>query len=106
MSTNSFGAKATLTVGGRDHEIYRLDALQSKYDVARLPYSLKVLLENLLRNEDGESIRAHDIEALATWDAKAEPSSEIAFTPARVLMQDFTGVPAVVDLAAMRDAIV
>jgi aconitate hydratase len=106
MSTNSFGAKSTLAVGGRDHEIFRLDALQSKYDVARLPYSLKVLLENLLRNEDGEAIRARDIEALATWDAKAEPSEEIAFTPARVLMQDFTGVPAVVDLAAMRDAIV
>jgi aconitate hydratase len=101
---NSFDAKATLTVGGRDYEIYRLDALQAKYDVARLPFSLKVLLENLLRNEDGESIRAQDIEALARWDAKAEPASEIAFTPARVIMQDFTGVPAVVDLAAMRDA--
>jgi len=101
---NSFDAKATLTVGGREYEIYRLDALQAKYDVARLPFSLKVLLENLLRNEDGESIRAQDIEALAQWDAKAEPASEIAFTPARVIMQDFTGVPAVVDLAAMRDA--
>jgi aconitate hydratase len=106
MSTNSFDAQATLTVGERSFEIFRLDALQSKYDVARLPYSLKVLLENLLRNEDGETIRAQDIEALAKWDAKAEPSEEIAFTPARVLMQDFTGVPAVVDLAAMRDAIV
>jgi aconitate hydratase len=78
--------------------------LQSKYDVARLPFSLKILLENLLRNEDGESIRAQDIEALAKWNAAAQPSDEIAFTPARVLMQDFTGVPAVVDLAAMRDA--
>lgn len=106
MSTNSFDAKGTLDVGGRSYEIYRLDALESKYDVARLPFSLKVLLENLLRNEDGETIDAQDIEALATWDAKAEPSEEIAFTPARVLMQDFTGVPAVVDLAAMRDAIV
>jgi aconitate hydratase len=104
MSTNSFDAKATLEVGDRSLEIYRLDALQSKFDVARLPYSLKILLENLLRNEDGESIRAEDIEALATWDAKAEPSKEISFTPARVLMQDFTGVPAIVDLAAMRDA--
>src|SRR6202030_1405742 len=72
--------------------------------VARLPFSLKILLENLLRNEDGESITAHDIEALASWDAKAQPSDEIAFTPARVVMQDFTGVPAIVDLAAMRDA--
>ncbi len=101
---DSFGARADLTVGDRTFEIYRLDALQSKFDVARLPFSLKILLENLLRNEDGESIRAKDVEALASWDAKAEPSKEIAFTPARVVMQDFTGVPAVVDLAAMRDA--
>src|ERR1039457_5034953 len=104
MSANSFDAKATLSVGDREYEIYRLDALQAKFDVARLPFSLKVLLENLLRNEDGDSIRAQDIEALATWDAKDTPSKEIAFTPARVVMQDFTGVPAVVDLAAMRDA--
>src|SRR5437764_36566 len=101
---NSFGAKATLTVGQRSFEIFRLDALQAKYDVARLPFSLKVLLENLLRGEDGETVRAEDIDALATWDANAEPSKEIAFMPARVLMQDFTGVPAIVDLAAMRDA--
>ncbi len=104
MSANSFDAQAMLAVGDRSFEFFRLDALQSRFDVARLPFSLKVLLENLLRNEDGETIRADDIEALATWDAKAEPSKEIAFTPARVLMQDFTGVPAVVDLAAMRDA--
>ncbi|HET9719494.1 MAG TPA: aconitate hydratase, partial [Solirubrobacteraceae bacterium] len=104
MSTNSFDAKAPLEVGGRSYDIFRLDALQSAYDVARLPFSLKVLLENLLRNEDGDSIRAQDIEALARWNAKDEPSQEIAFTPARVVMQDFTGVPAVVDLAAMRDA--
>jgi aconitate hydratase len=104
LTPNSFDAKATLTVGDREYEIFRLDALQEKYDIARLPFSLKVLLENLLRNEDGESIRAQDIEALATWDAGAEPSTEISFTPARVIMQDFTGVPAVVDLAAMRDA--
>ena len=104
MTPNTFDAKATLTVGERSYEIFRLDALQAKYDIARLPFSLKVLLENLLRNEDGESIRAQDIEALARWDAGAEPSTEISFTPARVLMQDFTGVPAVVDLAAMRDA--
>ncbi len=105
MTPNSFGAKATLQVGERSYEVFRLDALQARYDVARLPFSLKILLENLLRNEDGEAIRAQDIEALATWNAREEPSKEIAFTPARVIMQDFTGVPAVVDLAAMRDAI-
>ncbi len=104
MTENSFDARATLGVGGREYVIYRLDALQSRFDVARLPFSLKVLLENLLRTEDGVGVRAQDIEALATWVATDEPSDEIAFTPARVLMQDFTGVPAVVDLAAMRDA--
>jgi aconitate hydratase len=104
MSENSFGARATLTVSGRELEIYRLDALQSSYDVARLPFSLKVLLENLLRTEGSGAVSAEDVEALASWDARAQPSKEIAFTPARVLMQDFTGVPAVVDLAAMRDA--
>src|SRR4051794_18352493 len=104
MSDNSFDARATLRVGDRELEIYRLDALQSKFDVARLPFSLKVLLENLLRTEGNGSVDREDIEALASWDAKADPSQEIAFTPARVLMQDFTGVPAVVDLAAMRDA--
>jgi aconitate hydratase len=101
---NSFGARATLEVAGREYEIFRLDALQQRFDVARLPFSLKVLLENLLRTEGNGSVSAADIEALASWDAKAQPSKEIAFTPARVLMQDFTGVPAVVDLAAMRDA--
>ncbi|MFL5955870.1 MAG: aconitase family protein, partial [Solirubrobacterales bacterium] len=104
MSDNSFDARATLRAGGREVEIYRLDALQASFDVARLPFSLKVLLENLLRHEDGVAVRSDDIEALAAWDHAAEPSREIAFTPARVLMQDFTGVPAVVDLAAMRDA--
>ncbi len=104
MSENSFGARDTLEVAGRRHEIFRLDALQQRFDVARLPFSLKVLLENLLRTEGNGSVTAADIEALAGWDARAEPSKEIAFTPARVLMQDFTGVPAVVDLAAMRDA--
>ena len=104
MSSDSFGARSTLEVSGRDFEIYRLDALQQRFDVARLPYSLKVLLENVLRLEDGVSARAGDVEAIASWDAAAEPSAEIPFQPARVLMQDFTGVPAVVDLAAMRDA--
>ncbi|HKV96796.1 MAG TPA: aconitate hydratase AcnA [Gammaproteobacteria bacterium] len=101
---DSFKSRATLSVGGKNYEIFRLDALEKKYQVSRLPYSLKVLLEMLLRLEDGVSVKAADIEALASWDPKAEPSKEIAFTPARVLMQDFTGVPAVVDLAAMRDA--
>jgi aconitate hydratase len=104
MTQNSFDARSTLRVGDREYEIFRVDALQAKYDVARLPYSLTVLLENLLRNEDGDGVTREQIEALAAWDAKAEPSAEIAFTPARVVMQDFTGVPAVVDLAAMRDA--
>ncbi len=105
MSTsNSFGAKSSLTVSGREYEIYRLDALQEKYDVARLPYPIKVLLENVLRLEDGVTVTAADVEAIASWDAAAEPSVEIPYQPARVLMQDFTGVPAVVDLAAMRDA--
>jgi aconitate hydratase len=104
VSSDSFGARAELEVSGRRFEIHRLDALQQKFDVARLPYSLKVLLENALRLEDGTSVTSEDVEAIATWDAKAEPSVEIPFQPARVLMQDFTGVPAVVDLAAMRDA--
>jgi aconitate hydratase len=105
LSENSFNARDTLNVGGRSLEIFRLAALQAEYDIARLPFSLKVLLENLLRHEDGETVRRQDIEALARWDAGAEPSEEISFMPARVLMQDFTGVPAIVDLAAMRDAI-
>ena len=101
---DSFRARSTLSTGGSDHEIFRLDALQSRFDVARLPYTLRILLENLLRREDGETVTATDVEAVATWNATAEPSSEITFAPARVLLQDFTGVPAVVDLAAMRDA--
>ena len=104
MSSDSFGARAELEVSGRRFEIHRLDALQEKFDTARLPYSLKVLLENALRLEDGTSNSTDDVEAIASWDAKADPSVEIPFQPARVLMQDFTGVPAVVDLAAMRDA--
>jgi aconitate hydratase len=101
---DSFDSRGTLKVGDRELEIFRLQALQSRFDVARLPFSLKILLENLLRTEGNGAVDAADIEALATWDAKADPSKEIAFTPARVVMQDFTGVPAVVDLAAMRDA--
>ena len=101
---DSFGAKSTLDVAGTSHEIFKLDALQSEFDVARLPYSLKVLLENLLRNEDGESVTRETIESVAKWSASDEPSHEIAYSPSRVLMQDFTGVPAIVDLAAMRDA--
>jgi aconitate hydratase len=101
---DTFGARSTLSVGGTDHEIFSLGALQSRFDVARLPYTLRILLENLLRREDGETVTAADVEALAGWDATAEPSREITFAPARVLLQDFTGVPAVVDLAAMRDA--
>jgi aconitate hydratase len=104
VSTDSFNARDTLKVSGTEYEIHRLDALQSSYDVARLPYSIKVLLENALRLEDGESVTKDHIETIAGWDAKAEPSEEIPFQPARVLMQDFTGVPALVDLAAMRDA--
>src|SRR3954462_13905173 len=101
MSQNSFDARASLSVGGRDLTIYRLDAVEGS---ARLPYSLKVLLENLLRNEDGHNVTADQVRALAAWKADAEPETEIQFTPARVIMQDFTGVPCVVDLAAMREA--
>ena len=97
--TDPFAARSTLRVGGGEHEIFRLDALQDRFDVERLPYTLKILLENALRTGD-----ERDVEAVAGWDAHADPSQEIAFTPARVLLQDFTGVPAIVDLAAMRDA--
>jgi aconitate hydratase len=102
---NSFGSKGQLTAGGRSWEIFRLATLEQRgLAVARLPYSLRILLENLLRREDGRTVRAEEIEALARWDPRKTPDDEIAFMPARVLMQDFTGVPAVVDLAAMRDA--
>jgi aconitate hydratase len=101
---NSFDARSQLTVGDRSFEIFRLDALQAKFDVARLPFALKVLLENLLRYEDDQTVTRDDVEALARWVPTDEPSREISYMPARVLMQDFTGVPAVVDLAAMRDA--
>ena len=105
MSKNSFGSQATLQVGPDSYTIYRLDAVYKQHpEAAKLPFSLKILLENLLRTEDGVSVDADDIKAIATWQATAEPSQEIAFTPSRVLLQDFTGVPCVVDLAAMRDA--
>jgi aconitate hydratase len=103
--TDSMKTRATLDVGGRHYDYYRLPAIQG-HDLGRLPYSLKILLENLLRFEDGVNVTRADIEALLQWDPKAAPSHEIAFTPARVIMQDFTGVPCVVDLAAMREAIV
>ncbi|MEP6815204.1 MAG: aconitase family protein, partial [Marmoricola sp.] len=104
-SADSFGAKCTLDVNGKSYEIYRLSSVVGDgLDVESLPFSLKVLLENLLRTEDGGDITANDILALAGWDADAEPDKEIQFTPARVIMQDFTGVPCVVDLATMREA--
>ncbi len=104
-SADSFGAKGTLDVGDTSYQIYRLSAVEGDgLDVDSLPFSLKVLLENLLRTEDGADITADDIRALAGWDADAEPDKEIQFTPARVIMQDFTGVPCVVDLATMREA--
>ena len=105
MTTDSFGGRGSFTAGGRTWEIFRLSALErAGFPLARLPFSLRVLLENLLRREDGAVVRREDVEAVAGWDPAAEPSHEIAFMPARVLLQDFTGVPAVVDLAAMRDA--
>ncbi|MEJ2187620.1 MAG: aconitase family protein, partial [Gemmatimonadota bacterium] len=103
--TDHFGSRSTLRIDDRDYEIYRLDALEKRgLNVSRLPYSLRILLENLLRHQDASADAEGDVEALANWDPHAAPSREIAFTPARVLLQDFTGVPAVVDLAAMRDA--
>src|SRR6202011_3468203 len=101
-SVNSFGARDTLTVGENTYQIYRLDAVPG---TEKLPYSLKVLAENLLRTEDGANIAKDHIQAIANWDAKAQPSIEIQYTPARVVMQDFTGVPCIVDLATMREAI-
>ncbi|HXG77542.1 MAG TPA: aconitate hydratase [Gaiellaceae bacterium] len=101
---DSFGARGRLRTGGRELEIFRLEPLQARFDVLRLPYTLRILLENVLRHEDGVSVTGEDVEAVAGWVAAEEPSREISFTPSRVLLQDFTGVPAVVDLAAMRDA--
>jgi aconitate hydratase len=102
---DSFGSRSTLRVSGHDYEIYRIDALDKQgISTKHLPFSLRILLENLLRTEDGRSVTQEDVRALAAWNSKSKPDKEIAFTPSRVLMQDFTGVPAVVDLAAMRDA--
>ena len=106
ISRDSFGALSSLEIEGEQYRYYSLPALERKGlgEVSRLPFSLRILLENLLRHEDGESVTARDIEALVKWDPQAEPSQEIAFSPARVVLQDFTGVPSVVDLAAMREA--
>ena len=105
MSSNSFGARATFKVGNKEYELYRLDALDKQgISTRHLPFSLRILLENLLRTEDGRNVTKEEIRALAAWNKNSRPEKEIAFTPSRVLLQDFTGVPAVVDLAAMRDA--
>jgi len=105
MSVNSFNSRSSFKVGKKEYEIYRLDALdQQGISTAHLPFSLRILLENLLRTEDGRNVKKEDVQALARWNSKSKPDKEIAFTPSRVLLQDFTGVPCVVDLAAMRDA--
>lgn len=102
MSKNSFGSKSSLNLSGKSYEIFDIARLPGSEN---LPFSLKILLENLLRTEDGANITADQINALAQWDPKSEPDTEIQFTPARVIMQDFTGVPCIVDLATMREAI-
>ena len=105
MSVNSFNSRSTLKVGNKEYEIFRLDALDKQgISTAHLPFSLRILLENLLRTEDGRNVTKDEVRALASWNSKSKPDKEIAFTPSRVLLQDFTGVPCVVDLAAMRDA--
>ena len=106
-SVNTFGTQTPLKVGAHEVQVYSLTALEASGfpEIARLPYSLKILLENLLRHEDERFVKAADIEALGRWDVKSTQGKEISFVPARVLLQDFTGVPAVVDLAAMRDGI-
>ncbi|MGN6381670.1 MAG: aconitase family protein, partial [Dyella sp.] len=103
---DSFSVRDTLQANGKSYQFASLAKLGQQFDLKRLPFSLKILLENLLRHEDGVNVTAKEIEAIAKWDAKAEPDTEIAFMPARVVLQDFTGVPCVVDLAAMRDAVV
>src|ERR1700739_895676 len=102
---NSFNSRSVLKVGNKEYAIHRLDALDKQgISTRHLPYSLRILLENLLRTEDGRNVRKEEVRAVAAWNSKSKPDKEIAFTPSRVLLQDFTGVPAVVDLAAMRDA--
>src|SRR6201982_3634196 len=102
---NSFQSRSILRAGNKDYEIYRLDALDKQgISTRHLPYSLRMSLENLLRTEDGKNVKKEEVRALAAWNRKSKPDREIAFTPSRVLLQDFTGVPCVVDLAAMRDA--
>ena len=106
MFLNSFNSRSTLNVGKQSYEIFRIDALDKQGSSTRhLPYSLRILLENLLRTEDGRNVTKDEVRALAAWNSQSKPDKEIAFTPSRVLLQDFTGVPAVVDLAAMRDAV-
>src|SRR6201997_3002040 len=105
MSVNSFNSRSTLKVGSKEYEIYRLDALdKAGISTKHLPFSLRILLENLLRTEDGRNVTKEEVRALANWISESKPDKEIAFTPIRVLLQDFTGVPCVVDLAAMRAA--
>src|ERR1700690_2425618 len=105
MSANSFGARATFKVGNKEYELYRIDALDKQgISTSHLPFSLRILLENLLRTEDGRNVTPQEIRALAVWNKNNKPEKEIAFTPSRVLLQYFTGVPAAVDLAAMRAA--
>src|ERR1700678_2382750 len=105
MSLDSFNSRSTLEVGDKEYEIYRLDSLDKQgISTKHLPYSLRILLENLLRTEDGRNVTQQEVRALASWNKNSAPDKEIAFTPSRVLLQDLTGVPCVVDLAAMRDA--
>src|SRR4051794_8148059 len=104
MSKDSFGSKSSLEVAGRSYEVFRIADVAGLEDASRLPYSLKILLENLLRTEDGLNITADHVRAVVGWDPTAAPDTEIQFTPSRVVMQDFTGVPCVVDLATMREA--
>ena len=103
--SDSFKVRSTLEVGGKRYAYWSLPKLGERFDLQRLPYAMKILLENLLRHEDGSTVTAKEIEAVATWDHRKPSETEIAFMPARVVLQDFTGVPCVVDLAAMRDAI-
>ncbi len=104
--SDSFATRDQLSVNGQNYTIFSLQKLGKQFDISKLPYSMKILLENLLRCEDGVSVTKASIQAVAQWDAGKEPDTEIAFMPARVVLQDFTGVPCVVDLAAMRDAVV